>query len=83
MSRLKVVTGKGEHFEAGFAKTARTTMEWVLAEGAVVIAILYETPRGVAWASVPNASAVTVGLLKKAVEQIETRPEDDGAEREA
>jgi hypothetical protein len=63
MSRLRIA-GKGgaEHFEAGFAKTARLALEQALAEGATVLAIGYETPAGFRCISVPAARAVTVGL---------------------
>lgn len=62
MSRLRVARPSGEHFEAGFAKTARLAMEQALAEGAVVLSITYETPHEVKHLAVPNTRAVTLGL---------------------
>lgn len=63
MSRLRVARRGGEHFEAGFAKTARIALEQALADGAVVLAITYETPKGeTKITAVPNARAVKTGL---------------------
>jgi hypothetical protein len=64
MTRRLRIAGKGgvEHFEAGFAKTARLALEQALADGAVVLCITYENPNGVQHISVPNSHAVVVGL---------------------
>jgi hypothetical protein len=60
--RLRVANPSGEHFEAGFANTARKALEQALADGAIVLDILYETPAGVRHIAVPNSRAVSVGL---------------------
>lgn len=64
MTRRLRIAGKGgaEHFEAGFAKTARLALEQALADGAIVLCITYETPTETKFVSVPNAHAVAVGL---------------------
>jgi hypothetical protein len=61
--RLRIAgRGGAEHFEAGFAKTARLALEQALADGAMVLCVVYETPTGVKHIPVPNAHAVAVGL---------------------
>jgi hypothetical protein len=62
MTRLRVARPGGEHFEAGFAKTARLALEQALADGATVLCVLYETPAGTKHIAVPNAHAVAIGL---------------------
>lgn len=64
MARLRVASpGEGQP-EAGFADTARAALEQALADGAVALVILYETPGVRDWVAVPPAESVARGLVE-------------------
>lgn len=63
MARLRVASPGESQPEAGFADTARAALDQVLAEGAVALVILYETPAEHDWIAVPPAEAVARGLV--------------------
>lgn len=64
MARLRVASGVEGQPEAGFADTARAALETVLAKGAVVLVILYETPAERDFVAVPPSVALTKGLIE-------------------
>lgn len=65
MSRVRVVTANTEQPEAGFAETARAVLERALASGAVVLGVIWETPAGIEWDTVPSSDALAEGLVSR------------------
>lgn len=78
MSRLRIASPGGDAPEGGFADTARAALEHVLARGAVVLTIIYETPGNAGWVSVPQSEAVARGLVHMAADVLD--PDVSGAE---
>ena len=71
MARLRVASPEDGQPEGGFADTARAALEQALSEGAIVMAIIYETPSTLGLLSVPRAEAVTRGLVEMAHREIQ------------
>lgn len=62
-TRVRLARPGGEHFEAGFAKTARAALDGALADGAIALSITYEIPNGeTRVVAVPDAMSVKRGL---------------------
>ena len=69
MTRRLRIAGRGgaEHFEAGFAKTARLALEQALSDGAVVLCIAYSAVLGTALSNVGwYRSIARVGVARAA-----------------
>lgn len=78
MRRIKVVDSDepGEHHEVSFAEAAQQMIATALADGAVAIMVVWETPAGYKYAAVPYSHAVLRGLSDQAYSELWIKPEE-------
>jgi hypothetical protein len=63
MARLRIASPAEGQPERSFAEAARAALEAVLADGAMVLVILYETPAIRTYVAVPAAVSLAEGLV--------------------
>lgn len=78
MRRIKVVDSNepGEHHEVGFAEAAQQMISTALADGAVAIMVVWETPAGYKYGAVPYSHAVLRGLSDQAYSEMWIKSEE-------
>jgi hypothetical protein len=64
MTRLRLASPAEGQPEQGFAEVARAALEKVLADGALAICILYETPAERDFVAIPGSVALAQGLVR-------------------
>ena len=79
MRRIKVVDSddSGEPHEVSFAEVAQQLISTALADGAVAIMVVWETPSGYKYAAVPHSHAVMRGLSDMAYSELWIKPEQE------
>lgn len=79
--RLRVVVkGDSGPEERGFADYCRAMMEEALADGALAVTILWETPDAMRWRAAPASIALAKGMVGVLDAELNAPPpdEDDG-----
>lgn len=78
--RIRPVTSDTEHPEQGFEEASRALLARALADGANVLVMAWENPKGeVLVEGVPNAKAVVRGMVDSAFEAVHP-PDKEGEE---
>ena len=76
--RLRVVVkGDSGPEERGFADASRALVEEALADGALALVILWETPDAVRWRAAPASTALAKGLVGLLDEELNAAPAED------
>jgi len=79
MRRIKIVDSDepGEHHEVSFAEAAQQMISTVLADGAVAIMVVWETPGGYKYGAVPYSHALLRGLSDQVYSELWIKPEQE------
>jgi hypothetical protein len=79
MRRVKIVdeAENGEHPEISFQEAANQLMARALADGAVAMMLVWETPGSFKFAAVPYSHAVLRGLSDAAYSDLWIKPEEE------
>jgi hypothetical protein len=76
--RLRVVVkGDSGPEERGFAEASRALVEEALADGALALVIMWETPDAVRWRAAPASIALAKGLVGLLDEELNQAPAED------
>jgi hypothetical protein len=77
--RLRVVRKpeNGEPIETGFADACRELMDEALADGALAVVVLWESPDAMRWRAAPASMALARGLVRTLSEVLEGDRHDD------